>query len=48
MGSKQYLGWGAVLLAVVMAVAEYMGSPSSLVYLWALIVAVWGFLALKQ
>jgi len=47
MKSKSYLGWGAVFLAVVMAVAEYLGSPSSLTYLWALVVLAWGALTLK-
>ena len=45
--SKQYMGWGAILLAVVMAVVEMMGLTGSLTYLWALIVLVWGVMALK-
>ena len=47
MAKSQYLGWGAILLAVIMAGAEYLNSPSSLIYLWAVIVAAWGIWAMK-
>lgn len=45
--SKKNLAYVAIVFAFVIAASEYLGLPSMLHYLWALIVLVWGILALK-
>ena len=45
--SKGMMGWGAVLVGVLIALNEYMAWSGNLNYLWAVIVLVWGFMALK-
>tara|TARA_Y100000310_G_C20691915_1_gene822848 strand:- start:2194 stop:2340 length:147 start_codon:yes stop_codon:yes gene_type:complete len=45
--SKNVMGGGAILVAVLMALTVAMGWSSSLHYLWAAVVAIWGILWLK-
>jgi len=49
MFSNTTLGWGAILVGVLIALTEYVSSwNSSLNYLWAVIVLIWGIIALVQ
>ena len=45
--SKQMMGWGAVIVSVLMASTQYFGFPGNLNYLWAILVLVWGLKAFK-
>ncbi len=45
--SKSVMGWGAIFVAVAMALTVLMGWPSSVHYLWAVIVLAWGVMWLK-
>lgn len=46
--SKGVLSWGAIVVGVLIALTEFMTWPSSLNYLWAVLVLVWGFLAMSK
>ena len=43
MCSKGVMGWGAVLVAVLLALTQAMGWPGYLNYIWAVLVLIWGF-----
>ena len=45
--SKGMMGWGAVLVGVLIAATEYFGLSGNLNYLWALLVLIWGVKAFK-
>ncbi|MBI2057364.1 MAG: hypothetical protein HYT63_00030 [Candidatus Yanofskybacteria bacterium] len=45
--SKKTMGWGAVLVAVLIAATQYFNLSANLNYLWALLVLVWGLKAFK-
>lgn len=45
--SKSTMGWGAVIVAVLIAGTQYLGWSGNLNYLWALVVLVWGLKAMK-
>ena len=45
--SKGMMGWGAVLVGVLIALTQYMSWSGSLNYLWAVLVLLWGLAALK-
>ncbi len=47
MTSKKVMGWGAVVVAVLMALTEWQNWSGGLNYLWAVLVAVWGVMSLK-
>lgn len=47
MASKSTMGWGAVVVAVLMALTEALAWNGNLNYLWAVLVLVWGFMAMK-
>ena len=47
MFSKQVMGWGAVMVGVLIALTEVMGWSGSLNYLWAVLVLIWGFMSFK-
>lgn len=48
MVSKQLMGWGAVVLAVVITLTQAFGWPSSLHYFWAALALIWGIITLMQ
>ena len=45
--SKGVMSWSAVVVAVLIALTQFMEWPGMLNYLWALLVLVWGFMAMK-
>lgn len=45
--SKSQMGWGAVVVGVLVALTEFMAWPGNLNYLWAVLVLVWGYLSLQ-
>lgn len=45
--SKSMMGWGAVIVGVLMAATEYLAWSGSLNYLWAVLVLLWGLSAFK-
>ncbi len=47
MTSKQTMGWGAVVLAILVALTEALTWSGSLNYLWAVLVLIWGFMSFK-
>ena len=48
MFSKEVMGGGAILVGILIALTVFMGWPSSLHYLWAAVVALWGVLCLMD
>ncbi len=46
MVSKKVMGWGAIILSVLIVLTTNNGWNSSLNYLWAVFVAIWGFISL--
>jgi len=44
--SNKMMGWGAIIMGVLIAATAMMGWPVSLYYLWALIVLAWGVMTL--
>ena len=42
------MGWGAVLLAVLISLNQLLTWPANLNYLWALLALVWGLATLNQ
>jgi len=47
MFSKQVMGWGVVIVGVLIGLTEFMGWSGSLNYLWAVLVLIWGFMSFK-
>ncbi|GEM_PF-3047273 len=45
MVSKGTMGWGAIIVAILMALTVAMDWNMSLHYLWAVLVAIWGFMS---
>lgn len=45
--SKSVMGWGAVIVAILMALTQALSWTGSLNYLWAALVLIWGFLSFK-
>lgn len=45
--SKVMMGGGAILVAIAMALTQYLGLPGYLHYVWAGLVLIWGFTAFK-
>lgn len=45
--SKKMMGGGAIFIAMVIALTQYLGLPGYLHYIWAVLVLVWGLKALK-
>ena len=45
--SKQMMGWGAVIVGILMASTQYFALPGNLNYVWAVLVLVWGLKAFK-
>ena len=41
------MGYGAVLVGVLIALTEFMSWPGYLNYVWAVLVLAWGAMALK-
>ncbi len=48
MMSKGIMGGGAVFVAIMMTLTQYLNLPGYLHYVWAVLVLVWGIKALKQ
>lgn len=48
MVSKMVLGVPAVAVGILIAATQYLNLPGYLQYLWAVLVLVWGVLALVQ
>ena len=46
--SNQMMGWGAIIVGVLIAATVMLGWNESLHYLWALLVLVWGAKALMN
>lgn len=44
--SKQYMAWGAIVVSVLITATEFLALPNWLNYVWALLVLLWGVLAL--
>jgi len=47
MFSKSMMGWGAVLVGVLIAATTFLEWNTNLNYLWSLLVLIWGFAAFK-
>ena len=45
--SKPVLGWGAILVGILIALTEFLTWTGNLNYLWAVLVLVWGIATLK-
>ena len=45
--SKQMMGWGAIVVGVLIVLTELMGWRGDLNYLWAVLVLIWGVKAFK-
>jgi len=45
--SKPVLGWGAILVGILIALTEYLAWSGNVNYLWAVLVLVWGIATLK-
>jgi len=46
MFSKKVMGGGAIFLGIVMLAAMFLDLPSSLNYVWAIIVIIWGVMVM--
>jgi hypothetical protein len=46
--NRLMFSWSAVVVGVLIALTEFMSWPGSVNYLWALLVLVWGFRAMKM
>ena len=46
--SKPVLGWGAILVGILIALTEYLAWSGNVNYLWAVLVLVLGIATLKQ
>ena len=47
MMSKSQMGWGAVIVGVLMALTQFFGWSGNLHYLWAVLVLISGFMSIK-
>jgi len=47
MASKKMMGWGVVIVAILIALTQAANWSGSLQYLWALLVLIWGFMSFK-
>jgi len=45
--SKGMMGGGAVVVAILLALTEFLGWTGNLNYLWAVLVLLWGLAAFK-
>ena len=48
MASKGFLGGGAILVAILMALTVFLEWSNNLHYLWAAIVLIWGIMAFSD
>ncbi|MBI3334428.1 hypothetical protein HYZ97_02990 [Candidatus Pacearchaeota archaeon] len=48
MVSKGVFGGSAIIVGVLIALTELLSWPAMLNYLWALLVLIWGFMALGR
>lgn len=48
MFSKTILGAGAIIMAIVIALTNFLVWPSYLYYIWAATVAAWGIITFVQ
>lgn len=46
--NKGLFSWSAVVVGVLIALTELMSWSGSLNYLWALLVLIWGFIAMSK
>jgi hypothetical protein len=46
--SSGMFAWSAVLVGVLIALTELMSWSGTMNYVWALLVLVWGFMAMKR
>ena len=46
--SKAVFAWSAIVVGILIALTEAMAWSGTLNYLWALLVLVWGFLAMSK
>jgi hypothetical protein len=44
---KKTMGWGAIVVGVLVALTEFMTWPGYMNYVWAILVLIWGITALK-
>jgi len=44
---KKMMGWVAIVVGVLIALNQYMTWNGNLNYLWAVLVLIWGIMALK-
>ena len=44
--SKKYMGIGAIVVGLLIAATQFMNLPNELNYLWALLVLIWGCVAI--
>jgi hypothetical protein len=45
MALKLFMGGGAILVAVLLGLTQYMAWPGYLNYVWAVLVLLWGLIA---
>ena len=45
--SKTQMGWGAIVVGVLIALTQLFGWSGNLHYLWAVLVLIWGIVALR-
>lgn len=48
MFSKTIMGSGAILMAIVVSLTNFLAWPSYLHYIWAVVIAVWGIISFVQ
>lgn len=48
MPSKGLMGWGAIILAVLIALGELMTWPGWTSYVWAVLALLWGIMWLSR
>ena len=46
--NKRFFNWSAVVVGVLIAATELMGWSGNLNYLWAVLVLIWGFVAMGK
>ena len=45
MASKSMMGWGAIILAVLIVLSELMAWPGWTSYIWAALALIWGIMS---
>jgi hypothetical protein len=45
--NKSMMGWGAIIVGVLMILTEVMAWPGYLNYIWSVLVLIWGAMAFK-